>query len=484
MTTIRIVLLLALTIPVASCDSGFRSLNTDPNNPTEVDPNLLLPYAIEQGMDNVMQPAIGLEFANLVVQHWARISGTEPDRYIYSNGIFNSLWDGFYRTALRDYAEVERLGREMDHPNYEAVGLILKSWGFSVLTDSYGSIPYREALKGEEGIRFPAFDSQEVIYDSLLANLDRASRLIEPNGPPIEGDILFNGELDRWRRFANALRLRLLLRISDRRDVGAEMQEIVENDPLPRSNDDNAMLVYRQDRPNQNPFADLPAGRRSQFRISKTMVQTLQGFNDPRLPVYADTTEYSSPTKPADSLYVGTPNGQTNEQAANLVSARRSRIGTFFREPTAPGYFLTYAEHLFTLAEAAARGFISGDPADYYRRGIEASFSQYGVSPSEAYLTQSEVAYDPDRALEQIGTQKWIVLYTQGLEAWFEWRRTGYPDLEPAIANANDDRIPERLLYPPAAQVSNPDGLQAALERQGPDDFNTRVWWDVEPNHE
>ena len=479
-------LLAAFLIPLVftSCDNGLSSLNEDPNNPTSVSPDLLLPYSIEQGVDNALQPSIGLEFANLVVQHWARISSTEPDRYIYSNGIFNFVWERSYRTVLRDYAEIEELGRTSANVNYEAVGLILKSWGFSVLTDAYGDVPYSDALSGEEGVRFPAFDPQEAVYDSLLTNLDRAANLIDPDGPAIEGDILFNGDLDRWRRFANALRLRLLLRVSDRRDVSSAMEDIVTSAPLPRSNDDNAVLRYLGQQPNENPFADLPSGRRDQFRISETMVETLEELGDPRLPVYADTTEYVSPTKRAnDSLYVGTPNGQSNEQANALVSARRSRIGAFFRQPSAPGYVLTYAEHLFTLAEAAARGFISGDPAQYYRQAIEASFAQHGVSAPSGYFSRPEVAYDPDEALEQIGTQKWIALYTQGLEAWFEWRRTGYPELDPAIAASNDGRIPERLLYPPDAQISNPDALDAALDRQGPDDFNTRVWWDVAANN-
>ncbi len=475
---------LFLLLLLASCDDGLSSLNEDPNNPTSVSPDLLLPYSIEQGVDNVLQPSIGLEFANLVVQHWARVSSTDPDRYIYSNGIFNFLWERSYRTVLRDYAEIEKLGRADSHVNYEAVGLILKSWGFSVVSDAYGDVPYSQALKGEEGVRFPAYDSQEAVYDSLLANLNRAANLIDPDGPSIEGDILFNGDLDRWQRFANALRLRLLLRISDRRDVSNAMQDIVTSAPLPRSNDDNAVLRYLGQQPNENPFADLPSGRREQFRISQTMVQTLKALDDPRLPVYADTTEYISPTKRVnDSLYVGTPNGQTTEQASALVAARRSRIGTFFRQPTAPGYILTYAEHLFTLAEATARGFIPGDPAQYYRQAIEASFAQHGVSAPNDYFSQSEVAYDPNRALGQIGTQKWVALYTQGLEAWLEWRRTGYPELEPAIAASNEGRIPERLLYPPDAQISNPDALKTALDRQGPDDFNTRVWWDVSANN-
>jgi len=475
---------LLLPLLLASCDDGLSSLNEDPNNPTSVSPDLLLPYSIEQGVDNVLQPSIGLEFANLVVQHWARVSSTDPDRYIYSNGIFNFLWERSYRTVLRDYAEIEKLGRADGHVNYEAVGLILKSWGFSVVTDAYGDVPYSQALKGEEGVQFPAFDPQEAVYDSLLVNLEQAARLIDPDGPSIEGDILFNGDLDRWHRFANALRLRLLLRISGRRDVSSEMQDIVTSEPLPRSNNDNTVLHYLEQRPNENPFADLPSGRREQFRISQTMVQTLKALDDPRLPVYADTTEYISPTKRAnDSLYVGTPNGQTTEQASALVAARRSRIGAFFRQPTAPGYILTYAEHLFTLAEATARGFIPGDPAQYYRQAIEASFAQHGVSTPNDYFSQSEVAYDPNRALGQIGTQKWVALYTQGLEAWFEWRRTGYPELEPAIAASNEGRIPERLLYPPDAQISNPDALSAAFDRQGPDDFNTRVWWDVSANN-
>ena len=478
-----LVLLLLLPVAVGACDSGFESINTDPNTPTDVSPELLLPYALHSSMNNYIRPSTGMEFSNLVVQHWARISSTPPDRYIYGGGGFENFWNGFYRSSLKDFAEIEKLGREREHPNYEAIGLIMKSWGFSVLADAFGSVPYSEALKGEDGIQFPAFEPQQAVYDSLLANLERASRIIEVGGPAVSQDLIYDGDMAKWRKFSNSLQLRFLMRLSGRRDVGGAIRQLVANEPLLESTADNAELVYLAERPNQHPFADLPTGRQTQFRISETMVSTLQQIGDPRLPVYADTTTYVSVTKRAhDSLYVGTPNGQTEEQAAQLKSSHRSRIGRYFRQPQTPGVFMTHAEVAFLLAEAATRGFISGDAEASYREGIESSFSQYGVTAPDGYFSRPGVAFDPSTALQQIAEQKWIALYGQGFEAWSEWRRTGYPDLEPAIANANDDRIPERMRYPSTLQVTNSEHYQEAIDRQGPNDLNTRVWWDAEAN--
>lgn len=168
----------------------------------------------------------------------------------------------------------------------------------------------------------------------------------------------------------------------------------------------------------------------------------------------------------------------------------QSRIGPLFFEQAntehgiqvARGVIMTYAELQFLLAEAAEKSLISENAETFYLNGINASFDFYGITPAPGYFNQADVAYTAtqDQLLEKIGTQKWISLFFQGLEAWFDWKRTGYPVLTPAVDNQNNDMIPVRFIYPIIEQSLNAENRAAAVARQGADDLNSRVWWDVQ----
>ena len=477
--TLIYILLPVLFLMINACDDNFEDINTDPNNPTDVSPDLLLTYGIERTMDQVNGPNVGLEIGNLVIQHWARISSTEKDRYIYSNSSFSGLWNSLYQGSLKDFQTIVEMGETMDNPNYKAVGLILKSYAFSIITDCFGDIPYTEALKGiSEGIKFPQFDAQEVVYDGMIAELAEANQIIDPDGPAIKGDILFNNDLSKWQKLANALRLRLLMRISGKKDVAAQVSQIIENEPIMTSNDDNAMLVYLENPPNRNPFAELPQGRQEQFVMSNTLVNTLKDFNDSRLMVYADPTRYESANKPADSVYVGLTNGLLPDQAAAVNELYISQVGEEYRESTTPAILMSYPEVLFIMAEAAHKDMIDDDAAGLYEQAITASFDMHGATMDAGYLAQDGVAFESNNAMQQIGTQKWISLYTQGIEAWSEWRRLGYPELDPAVGNQNNDQIPVRLEYPQSEEISNLENYRSAIQNMGGNTLNEHVWWD------
>lgn len=460
-------------------DNKFEEVNTNPNDAVEVGPDLLLPYALEISADRYFSAAVGMEFGNLVVQYWARVSGTEQDRYIYSNAQFRGLWNGMYAGELMDFHKITQLGEDMGHPNYQAIGMIMKAWSFSVLTDSYGEIPFSEALKGlDEDITKPKFDLQQDIYPLLIEQLDDAQDLIETNDHIVEGDILYDGDMMKWKKFANSLRFRLLMRISNKVDVSNELQTLVGNDMMFTNNSDNAKITFLSDPPNRHPLIELPSGRRNQFRVSQTLVEKLKELDDPRLEIFADTTNFYSPTKSVDSLYVGVPNGLLPEDLSDIDIPRTSMIGSFFRRAEAPGYIMTFAELNLLKAEAAQRGFISGPAKEFYEQGITASLDQYGLSGLSDYLTQDEISFNSSTALQKIGEQMWISLYGQGLEAWNKWRRTGYPDLQPSVGNDNNDQIPVRMEYPFQLETNNPENYNEAINRQGANSINTPVWWD------
>jgi hypothetical protein len=487
MKKITFLLIVGLLLGSFSCTNQFEEINTNPNVPLTVPPNLLLPGIIRDACNDVEGVTWGI--GNIVVQYNSKIQFVNEDRYLW--GEQNTIWNGMY-TRLRDVNNLITIAQGNNQRRYEAIGLIIRSWMFSLLTDCYGDVPYSEAIKAKsDGINLPRYDAQEQIYTGILADLARANEIITQSNEAVTGDILFSGNVDRWRRLANSLRVRYLMRISDRRNVAADLQAILGNpaqNPLMASNADNAALTYLAAAPNQFPRHLSRVGSFDEFRSSQTMVNTLLQFNDPRLTVYSRPTNATIGS--ANPVYVGVPNGLDDVAALqfNGGSNFMSRIGTlFFEEAITPrgqqvarGVIMNYAELQFNLAEARQKNLISsGETRAYYEAGINASFGFAGVPVPANYLAQPGVAWDGANALTLIGTQKWLSLYYQGMEAWFDWRRTGIPRLVPGRSNLNQDRIPVRFIYPTSEQGLNAESRNAAVTRQGPDDINTRVWWDV-----
>jgi hypothetical protein len=471
-----------------ACDKDFEDINVNVNDPNTVTPNLLLPSIIRSTVNEVMGTSWGI--GNIVIQQTAKIQFVNEDRYQW--GEINGIWNTMY-SNMRDVQNVYTIAERAGQSNYMGIALVMKSWMISLVTDAYGDVPYTEATQGKNKVYFPAYDTQETIYNGMLADLLRANELLGSSPETVQGDILYGGDLTKWKKLANSLRLRYLMRISGKRNVGADMQAIL-NDaaatPIFESNEDNAALLYLPTVPNQFPLYTSRIGSVNEFRLSKTMADKLKEYNDPRIRVFARPTPASTGT--ANPEYVGVPNGLDDNAALQYNGGANfmSRIGTAyyidgFGTPTdndreiARGIIMTYAELQFILAEAAQKGLITGGTAQkYYENGIGASFDFFKVELPAGYLMQPGVALNPATALQQIGTQKWIALFYSGLEAWFDWRRTGYPALTPGPANVNGNRIPVRFIYPGSEFSLNKENVEAAVARQGANDINTRVWWD------
>jgi len=470
-----------IVLAAVGCDSRFEDVNSNPNEPEQVTPNLLLPNVLRSSVNTSVNTAHTT--GNLVLQYVAKASfATEIDRYNWA-GV--GYWEAYY-DDLRNVTDMIRVARERDNPNFEGVGLVLKSWIFSMLTDAYGRIPFSEA--NTRGENTPAYDPQPAVYDSLLADLEEANNLIDPgSGQSIQGDILYDGDLMKWKKLANSLRLRLLMRLSEKQGSGDldvnvedEFASIVDNpsaNPVFEGNEDNAALEYLDSRPNEWPPHTFRAGTFRTFRMSQTLTDTLKGLDDPRLPVFADLP---------DSLdtYVGVPNGLTDDASNEFNGGRAFQSGLntqkYFDEPNAAeGLIMTYAEVLFLRAEAAERGWTSENAEPLYENAVTASMDQYGQSTPSGYLDQPGVDYpagDRERALTRINKQKWIALFYTGLEGWFNWRRTGVPDVDPSVENVNGDQIPVRFRYPESEQSLNAENYRDAVDAQGADDINTEMW--------
>ncbi|MBU2912921.1 SusD/RagB family nutrient-binding outer membrane lipoprotein [Reichenbachiella agariperforans] len=503
---------LALAFAVSACDQGFEETNVNPNSPEAVPASLLLPTVIRKGVSETAGLAWG--YGNVVMQYSAKIQFTNEDRYNW--GPASDPYDPFFN-SMRDVQNIINISEESGEDNYKGVALVMKSWMYSVMTDTYGDLPYTQAVAAKSGVNSPVFDTQSDIYAGIIADLESANTLLDPLGASIEGDILFAGDIMLWKKFANSLLLRIHMRLSDRIDPSAAMQAIMSDAstyPIMTGNEDNAALQYLQDNPNQQPLYTTRSGSFDEYRLSENMEDILKSLNDNRIYAYAQpTTNSGAGLVGALDDYQGVPNGLADEEALAYSPSGEadkggsnyiSRVGLMFScsacddlaSPIArQSILMSYSELQFVLAEARERGFIStGDAETYYTNGIQSSFDYYisrldvggytdisaAVVPDATYFTQADVAYTGTQAelLEKIGTQKWIALFFSGMEAWFDWRRTGYPTITPG-AGAVQSTVPVRFIYPTDVQALNKDNYDAVIARQGPDNLNTKVWWDI-----
>lgn len=472
--------LAALLLGASACTGEFDEVNTNPNAPTVATADLFLPHGIQSAVDAYWGGSLGMDIGDLIPQYWARIQYTDVDQYTITSDIYgNSSWQIFYIESLADYQRIYKLGKESGNPNYQAAAVILRSWVFSLLTDIYGDIPYKEALMGLEGTLSPKYDSQKDVYAGLVAELKAANDMIVLNdaSKAIAGDILFNNDMNKWKKFANSLSLRILNRMLGKADapidVKAEIGRILGDPakyPVIASNAENIQLNYIDATNNNNPINQNRKSR-DDHRVSATIVNKLKAMNDARLAVYAD-----KPSAGGD--YLGVPNGLSAADANALGLAKTSKVGAYFVAATAPGVIMSYAELMFIKAEFAYKGITAaGDVATNYTAGINASFAQYKLTADAAYLAANALKTGT-AGYTQIMEQKWIALFGQGLEAWAEFRRTGIPALSPAVINTNGGVIPTRLPYPGTEESLNFANFSDALTKQGgKNDMKTKLWF-------
>jgi len=461
---------------LTACDNKFDEANLNPNDPTSVPAERLMPHGIYTTVNGVIG-TLGLDVGNGWAQHTARIQYTEIDQFSFTSYTQDTPWRNLYNESLADFQKIIELGKAGGNENYQAIGLIMRAYTFSVLTDVYGDIPYSEALKGTTaGIVSPKFDMQKDVYAGLVADLKTASDLISSKTVSSEGDILFGANMTKWKKFANSLSLRLLNRMVGKSglsiDPKAEMTRILSDPtkyPVMTSNADIAQLVYLA-RPNNNPINE-NRRTRDDHRVSATMMDKLISMSDPRLAIYA--------SKAADTgEYKGVPNGLSNSEASALGLSKTSKIGTYFVQETTPGVLMSYAELNFIKAEAALNGITAaGDAATAYQEGIKASMSYYGLTTPASYLTATALKTGSD-ARVQVLEQKWIALFGQGIEAWTEYRRTGIPALVVPKINYNNNAIPTRLPYPSTEENLNNANYKTALTQMGgANTMQTKLWW-------
>lgn len=485
--------MLATTSLLASC-IDLEDLNKDPNNATTAQPELLL-TGIAYNAFNQSSTSPAYAIKQLVKTD----REDELQVFKWSRGDFD-LYD-----YMRDITKMQEMAT--DNPCYQALAHFFRANYFYQLTLHFGDIPYSEALKGEsEEVYQPAYDTQEDVFEGILNELKEADQQLRDNtSSTISGDIIYSGDLTKWRKLINAYRLRVLMTLSKRGKAGSidikqEFASVVSEGVLMESSDDNGQLSYLDQAGNRYPFfndSDFGSG----LYMDSTYIAALATRRDPRLFAIATRTPKAEKADQAVNDFTAydggdpaVPYAQVNEKATDSNGGRCSKpADRYTKEPTnEPMILMGYTEQQLLLAEGVARGWISGDDKAYYESAVRASFEFYRNNDADVaeylsddaaieYLSGEKVAYSSsltaEEKIERIIMQKYLPSFLQG-SLWlpyYEALRTGYPE----FCRASGVQLPYRWMYPQSEYNNNAKNVEAALQSQfgGQDRTSDPTWW-------
>jgi hypothetical protein len=499
-TSAVVAALAATALGAVACDnSRLTDVNENPNAATSAPAPALFTNATRNAVSRWFGAGYDMRGTEFTAQHHAEVQYPDEDAYKRLQGGFTTgIFDGAYQVEQEDFQKVVDAGTEANNALIYGPALVMRTWGFGYITDTWGDVPYFDALKGDVvGSSFsPNYDKQQAIYADFFTVLNKAS--VDMAAAPASGiadlggaDPIYRGKRLPWQRFANSLKARFAMRIVNVDPATAKTQflaAMAAPGGLFTSNADNALFNWPGDGVYDNPWA-ANLKTRDDNRLSNTLVDIMAPTGDPRLPVYGMPAE-------SDNTFRGLKNALSQGEASGFLTTTSRPGAIFFPGATAygtfggngarlPSYLLTYAEVSFLLAEAAERGWIAGSAATFYNQGIQASMEQWGVTDAAAiaaYLARPEVAYTPGAAgLTKIAIQKWIALYTDGGQAWAEWRRTCQPATIRPGPTAITNEVIRRFQYSTTENAVNEEGEASALANQGPDEFLTRIYWDKNP---
>jgi len=491
---------------ISACDKGFDEMNINPNYPTSTDPQYLFNFVVKEAGGQHALADINHRFLFKWIMQSETPYGnsTYPPYTTMTATNIKTMWERFYTVALLNTNElIVATSKDEKDINKNAIARIMRVYIFHLITDLWGDVPYSEAVKAySDRTLKPKYDTQEAIYADMLLQLKEAVDDFDPEKVSYTTDMLFKGDLNKWKKFANSLRLRLAIRSSNQQIVTELMQNQAS---LISSNDESAMFKYATNTDDWSPFYGIyyvkPDNPTSLGKISMLLVDTMKYMSDPRVPIYAWPVTVNGAQQ-----YNGIPNllKVDEVQAMKVSSTTTSYHGLrFVSKPDTENPLITYSEVCFLKAEAAINGWgaNASEAATFYNEGIRANMQWLDIADTEidTYLAgkakYNAAAADP---LEQVITQKWISLYLNGFETFAEYRRTGYPQLrKPKITlgfnppstrpvvlswywiDIDDDEIqfPQRLTYSEDEIDLNSENYSKALEQQGADELGTKIWW-------
>jgi hypothetical protein len=471
----------------SGCRKDFEEINTNPNQPTDVSPGFLLTSAQKSIMDETYDAFWGSRGHMQLAQFWASNQYSNESRYEFRNETTNGTWRDLYAGPLQDLQQIIDLNTDRPddmagygaNVNQIAVAKILQAWVYQHLTDSFGAIPMSQALQGGDDTT-PAYDTQEEVYNQLLALVNDALGSMDVSAAGPQGDQIFGGNMDGWQKFGNSLKLRIAMRMADANPSAAQtaVEQVNASGAFIASNADNALFAYLGGAPNNNPINE-DAKTRNDFAASNVMVDYLAAHEDPRMAAF-----YAPAV--ASGAFVGEVYGLSEANAALTPDVDVSQRSEVVLAADLPGIYFDAAQTHFLFAEAAERGWAAPlSAAAHYEEAIRLSMAYWGVDAAAAdtYLARTDVAYATAEGTwkEKIGAQKWIALYMQGGEAWAEYRRLDFGVLQlPVDGVLSGSGIPSRLQYPLDEQTLNAgEYANGVAANGGTDALDTKLWWDV-----
>jgi hypothetical protein len=473
----KISIILLSVVFLTACVDSLEEYNVDQKRSSLVPARTLFTNAMKGITDVLTTPSVNTNNFRLYTQQWTTTTYLNEPRYnMVARTYSQSFWQAIYRDVLADLKESKRLIEEdelldpvIKNNQLGLVG-IMEVYSWAVLVNTFGDVPYSEAL--DFTISLPKYDDAMTIYNDLVTRLDASLALLTSGTSFGAGDILYGGDVAKWMRFGNSLKLKLGLLIVDA-DAGKAKALVEQAAPnVLASNADNAIFKYTAS-PNNNPISqnlNPIFTSREDFVVASTIVDPMNTLSDPRRPFYFTQV---------GGTYVGGKYGFSNTYA-DFSHPSDKIIATTFE-----AILMDYAEIEFGLAEAAERGFtVPGTAAEHYANGVRSSILYWGGTDAEAtaYLAQPAVAYATATGnyKQKIGFQKWLALYNRGWEAWVEWRRLDAPLLVPPSGEGivSELKIPVRMIYPVSEQTQNGSQRNAAAEAIGSDEPTTKLFWD------
>ena len=488
MKNLKYIILTVFILSAVGCTKDFEDINTNPNAPTETNPGGLLSSIIFEPLNSHLDLQTWLTNQAMHYTVWRNENNLDRYDIASGDGFFSEYWKNTYR-ALIDYNDLAANASEPEFAAYASVAKILRAFYMATATELWIDVPFTQAGLGLDNLQ-PAYDSQQEIYTQILQDLkDANSELSATSSFPQGGDVLFGGDAMMWKRMANSLRLRYLLRLSNREQVNAtsEINAIFADPmtyPIITSNSEAAIYDFSGIAPNTSNFSN-SAGS---INVSERLVATLDGADninnneddDPRLAFWAQLPDCNSNPVPdplCTGQYLGAPNGVSREVAqgtggnAELYSSDHSDY--FRNEKGALDFvFISHSEVEFILAEAAMKGWITSDAQAHYEAGIQSNLDYWGIATPADFYSRTDVAWD--NTMETLMNQKWIAfLWNNTIEMWGEYKRTALPDLTTTLGevatSVTGGEIITRVFYPTLEQSVNSANYSSASGGFGSD---------------
>ncbi len=493
------------SISLAGCTKDFEKVNTSPTNVSDLASDILFTQTMIATSGGEYEAwRTNLIYNSQFIQHFASLSWPQGDKYVFDEGYNSSLWDAYYGNAIKNLVNlVDKTSGSANDVNYNSAARILKAFAFLRLTDSYGDIPYFEAGKGyTAGVFAPKYDDQKEILADIINELDAAAKGFDAS-KAFKGDISsYNGDVSLWKKAAYSLMLRVAMRMSKKDAAAAQagVQRAVAGGLIDDYTESFRIkhISGNYDNPNSHVLGYYPGARgelaTNGFKFSKFFIDWMKAGADPRLKILsvvrtATGTEIGTED---DNIAIqkGLPNG--TDPVGFTGIATYSQLRSDFAAADNPNILVSHGQTLLLLAEAAERGWVTTNSAEFYfRQGVNSSINQLKLyNPSGVVIDDAAInAYTSatltfpattEARLKAINEQYYATSFLDGYEPHANWRRSGYPALTPINFQGNytNGVIPRRFQYPASESGLNGANLNTAITKQGTNTWVTRVWWD------